>query len=237
MRRQKRTGKGAICAAIVFGLVSAIFFAAALVPKECAHDENRGEKSERNIYGTSIEAWFELVAGSSTVITHTPASWHIRLTIKPIGEGNVTNITAKIAFGAEFHITSVYASSGSVEKTSSGNGQMNSTKVTWRIDSLIDDESLDIILSTSLNPAGKQEFTSAGNYRLGSATIDIDGDSIEVNGPIVKAIDCGNDDDDDCPCNAQPEFTYSVNYTKSIYIEGVDGLQNLPLNTSFISDE
>lgn len=68
-------------------------------------------------------------------------------------------------------------SQGNLDVIKKGKGKMGATHLTWLVGNLTGDAELTMRIATRQNPAGKQEFTSPGNYSLND-------------GAWLKAISC-----------------------------------------------
>lgn len=111
-----------------------------------------------------------------TTTVGTDEYWQIRITVSvPVGwVGDITGVTVTDRFGAEIEIEEPFPVSithGTVSYTTKG----KSAKVflTWEIGTLSpgDWAALVIKVSTDLNPAGHQEYTSPNCYELNSGAV------------------------------------------------------------------
>ncbi|GAB6102898.1 hypothetical protein JCM16138_21210 [Thermococcus atlanticus] len=125
-----------------------------------------------------------LLEGNTTVPTHTYEEWKIRILVT--NGGIARNLTVRDTIPNEFDVdlNRTGASTGSYEFVEIGNSN-GATKLTWNV-SLEAGESayLDMLVYTKENPAGKQEFTSCGNYSLNDGAeieeLGIKSNSLEV---------------------------------------------------------
>lgn len=105
--------------------------------------------------------------GEETVCMFTEVEWRVVIVLRALDANGVTDIEVKDIFPAEYSINNVLTNMGTftVEPTGGGN---SATEVKWNIDALPYGAAarLVVILSTELNPAGIQEFTSPGTYDL-----------------------------------------------------------------------
>jgi hypothetical protein len=117
-----------------------------------------------------------LLSGNTTVFTNTRERWTFVISVENPRE----NSTVKDTIPGEFSIVSYSASTGSVSISNTGKAK----HVLW---TLSETGNLTITVETSLNPAGKQEFTSPGDYYLNEGA---ELDNIKTSPIIVHAI-CG----------------------------------------------
>ncbi len=117
-----------------------------------------------------------LLSGNTTVFTNTKERWTFIISVENPRE----NSTVRDTIPGEFSIVSYSASTGSVSISSTG----KSKHVLW---TLSETGNLTITVETSLNPAGKQEFTSPGDYYLNEGA---ELDNMKTSPIIVHAI-CG----------------------------------------------
>jgi len=113
--------------------------------------------------GVELEKF--LIAGNESVKTNEKMFWTFRISLT--NHGVLENFTVKDTIPAEFEVVSVETSAGSYTLKQSGNGEMGVTKLTWVVET-DKTEYIDVNVSTKLNPAGKQEFTSSGLHYLNS---------------------------------------------------------------------
>jgi hypothetical protein len=80
----------------------------------------------------------------------------------------LSDVVVKDVIPAELEIVSVSVTKGIVISEQPGKGKMGAIKLTWDIGTMEGDqtETLRLVIGTKKNPAGKQEFTSSGNYIL-----------------------------------------------------------------------
>ncbi len=135
------------------------------------------------------------IAGPDTVCTFTEESWKNAIHMR--ADDYVTDIYVKDIIPAEFSVEVTSFSHGEIEVTSLGQGH-GATMIEWWIDELQADEQamMMFVVTTQLNPAGNQEFTSCGTYTINPG-YDIhwtyQGETYESETPerTVVAIDCG----------------------------------------------
>ncbi|AFL94960.1 hypothetical protein CL1_0755 [Thermococcus cleftensis] len=103
----------------------------------------------------------ELLNGPLELPTHTYAEWTFRITVGNPGEEQT--LTIKDVIPGEFEIESIDPSAGTYTVTQTGAAY----HITWGV-YLGTGESahMNVTVYTKLNPAGKQEFTSCGDYIL-----------------------------------------------------------------------
>ncbi|MCK4758045.1 MAG: PKD domain-containing protein, partial [Thermoplasmata archaeon] len=108
------------------------------------------------------------IAGPDVVETHTKYGWTLRITVSNIGDSDAQDVVMHDVLPAELELVAFTKSTGTFTFKQNGGGQMGSTALTWEIGTMVSgqSETLDIVISTRLNPAGKQEFTSPGTYSL-----------------------------------------------------------------------
>jgi len=121
-----------------------------------------------------IDAFEQLqktVTGSLTIKEKTNVQWTVTFEITNPFSYTMTNIVITDRFGAEIEIDPPFPYSithGTVSYTTSG----KSAKVflTWNIGNLLPGETARLILlvSTDINPAGKQSYTTPGIYEMNS---------------------------------------------------------------------
>ncbi|AIF70243.1 hypothetical protein PAP_09325 [Palaeococcus pacificus DY20341] len=140
-----------------------------------------------------------LLEGNTTVPTHTYLEWKFRILVT--NHGIERNLTIKDVIPGEFGVDEnrTSASKGVYAFTPHG----KSTHLEWNV-TLEAEESayIDITIYTRKNPAGKQEFTSCGDYPLNDGATIKEYD-ITSNSLVVTAIcSCCNEcHDDDCDCH------------------------------------
>lgn len=106
----------------------------------------------------------------------TDVEWSMGITVELPDDwgGDVENVVVYDRFGAEIEIEEpfpVCISQGTVSYTTKGKSEKAFLK--WEIGTLSpgDTACLEILISTDLNPAGKQEYTSPGCYELNSGAV------------------------------------------------------------------
>jgi hypothetical protein len=127
----------------------------------------------------------ELISGSKKVCTHKYYEWVFRIYIE--NPGSEKNFVVKDTIPGEFEVNEneTYASEGYYEFTSHG----KSTHLTWKVQLGSGEGAyMDIKVYTRLNPAGKQEFTSCGEYYLNEGAY-IEGYDV-VSDPIIIEASC-----------------------------------------------
>ncbi len=136
--------------------------------------------------GPTIEK--ELISGDLEVPTHTYEQWTFRITVT--SPDVARNLTIKDVVPGEFDIDSIVPSAGTYSVAQTGAAH----HITWNVEVPADGSAhLDVTIHTKLNPAGKQEFTSCGEYPLNEGAEIVDYD-IKSNGINVTAkCDGGND--------------------------------------------
>ncbi|ADB57851.1 hypothetical protein [Archaeoglobus profundus] len=128
-----------------------------------------------------------LLSGSLNVKTHTLEYWTFRITLKNYGCGDY--FTVKDTIPAEFNVSSVNPSNGTYTICEHNCGKMSSTKLNWYVYvGSGEEEYMDVTVYTRLNPAGKQEFTSPGDYNLNDGA-EIVGLGIKSDSLVVHAYD------------------------------------------------
>ena len=110
----------------------------------------------------------EKISGPDIVVTHTPYNWTLRITLTNTGGSPAQGVVVYDVIPAEFGVAEYWASEGTASFVQSGDGELGSTSLTWIIGILSPGREavLEFTISTILNPAGKQEFTSPGIYSL-----------------------------------------------------------------------
>ncbi|QDA30689.1 hypothetical protein FH039_02355 [Thermococcus indicus] len=135
--------------------------------------------------GPTIEK--ELISGDTEVPAHTYQEWTFR--IRVTNPGIARNLTIKDAVKGEFEIDSITPSTGSYTVTQTGAAH----HIVWNIELNAGETAyMDVTIHTKLNPAGKQEFTSCGDYILNDGA-EIVGYNVTSNGIVVRATCEGND--------------------------------------------
>lgn len=140
-----------------------------------------------HVISNPIEIEKILLSGNTSVSTHTFEQWTFRITLKNYGSGSYFEV--KDTIPAEFNVSSVNPSNGTYTLCKPGKGNMNPTKLNWRVYvESGEEEYIDVSVYTRLNPAGKQEFTSPGDYILNEGA-EIVGLNVKSNGIMVHAYD------------------------------------------------
>lgn len=118
-----------------------------------------------NISSPTVKIEKQLFSGPETVKVGEKAQWTLRILLENNGRTNCYQIVDTIP--AELEVVNTNPSKGIVNVQKNGKGKMGSTRLLWSV-SLNNSENafLDITISTTQNPAGKQEFTSPGYYCL-----------------------------------------------------------------------
>ncbi|MEM0202832.1 MAG: hypothetical protein QXO16_00960 [Archaeoglobaceae archaeon] len=96
-----------------------------------------------------------LLSGKTVVKTHTKETWTFAISV----ENPKENSTVKDVIPGEFNIVSYSATTGNVSITTTGKAK----HIFWNVS---ESGTLTVTIETTLNPAGKQEFTSPGKYYL-----------------------------------------------------------------------
>lgn len=123
----------------------------------------------------------ELISGDLEVPTHTYEQWTFRITVT--SPDIARNLTVRDVIPGEFDIDSIVPSEGTFTVTQTGAAH----HITWEVELEANGSaSLDVTIHTKLNPAGKQEFTSCGEYPLNEGA-EIVGYDIRSNGINVTA--------------------------------------------------
>jgi len=102
----------------------------------------------------------EITAGESSVNVGIESEWTITITICSDGE-DLESVVVQGGIGADLVVTDPGVQG--VTLTKQGKGKMGATIVKWDIGTLAANNclDLDLVVTTRLNPNGKQEFTSA----------------------------------------------------------------------------
>ncbi|NJE11213.1 hypothetical protein [Thermococcus sp. MAR1] len=130
----------------------------------------------------------DLLTGELEVPAHTYQQWTFRISVT--SPELARNLTIKDVVPGEFDIDSIVPSAGTYSVVQTGAAH----HITWNVEVPADGSAhLDVTIHTKLNPAGKQEFTSCGEYPLNEGA-EIEGYEIRSDGINVTAIcDGGND--------------------------------------------
>ncbi len=106
--------------------------------------------------------------GPDVVETHTRYGWTLDITVTNLGGSDATDVIVHDVLPAELDLIDYTLTQGTLSYVQNGNDQMCSTSLTWNIGTMSPDgcATLTLVISTTTNPAGKQEFTSPGNYSL-----------------------------------------------------------------------
>ncbi|AEK73022.1 hypothetical protein GQS_05610 [Thermococcus sp. 4557] len=137
--------------------------------------------------GPTIEK--ELLSGPLELPTHTYAEWTFRITVTNPGEEQT--LTIKDVIPGEFEIESIDPSAGTYTVTQTGAAH----HITWEVHLGAGESAhMNVTVYTKLNPAGKQEFTSCGDYILneGAELVEygITSESITVHATCEGGGDC-----------------------------------------------
>ena len=95
--------------------------------------------------------------------------WSITIYVYNDGDSDMTDMVVTDNLGAEFEIDKIKkVTQGTVDWYTKGKSEK--VHLTWDVGTLLEGEGawLSFRMSTDLNPAGKQEFTSPGEYWLNS---------------------------------------------------------------------
>jgi Mg-chelatase subunit ChlD len=106
------------------------------------------------------------VSGDDKVFTHEYNEWGIEIIISNLGENTFFNIVVTATLPAEINCIGYLFLHGTLEIIEHGKGKSGAKEVRWTIESLEAHQKLTLSLQlcTTKNPAGLQEFTSAGEY-------------------------------------------------------------------------
>ncbi|MBE8539708.1 hypothetical protein [Geoglobus acetivorans] len=126
-----------------------------------ANGSARVETCTINITDPTLEIEKVLLSGNKSVRMGEKEYWTYRIVLKNYGSDEL--LTVKDVVPAEFEVIGFNQSSGNVTVTQTGHGMMGASKILWIVNAG-DVEYLDVEISTKMNPAGKQEFTSPGEY-------------------------------------------------------------------------
>ena len=147
------------------------------------------------------------ISGDDEVLTHTLSIWEVQITVFNPHEWKFEEIMVTTTLPAEIECTSHTLAQGELEISKHGKGESGSKGLEWEIGTLEEESEavLTLSLSTTLNPAGKQEFTSPGEYIIieGASLKGIDSStgkkiSVGPTAPItVVALDEDSEDPDD----------------------------------------
>jgi PKD repeat protein len=115
--------------------------------------------------GLKIEK--EKISGPDEVLTHTYNEWELRIVISGASSNNsYESVIVHDVLPAELKLLEYELSQGTLDVIKKGKGKMGATHLTWFVGNLSGDVELIMRITTRQNPAGKQEFTSPGNYSL-----------------------------------------------------------------------
>ncbi len=145
-------------------------------------------------------------SGPDEVFTHTKYGWVLQITVANTGDSDVLDVVVHDVLPAELELIDFTITTGVLIYGPNGVGQVGSTSLTWNIGTMAADEihTLELVISTKPNPAGKQEFTSPGTYSLNDGAWVSGNDAITGEGSLVGptpmitviAIDGGEQEDD-----------------------------------------
>jgi hypothetical protein len=96
------------------------------------------------------------------------ASWRVTVVVTNPNLSETRGVTVSDNFGGEFAVTGITPSQGTVQTTLSGVAQK--VHLEWTVGTIPAGGTarLQLVASTKLNPAGRQEYTSPGVYQLNS---------------------------------------------------------------------
>jgi hypothetical protein len=106
------------------------------------------------------------VSGDDEVFTHEYNEWGIEIIISNFGENIFFNIVVTATLPAEIDCIGYLFLYGTFEIIEHGMGKSGAKVVQWTIESIeaYQKLTLSLLLCTTKNPSGHQEFTSAGDY-------------------------------------------------------------------------
>ena len=108
------------------------------------------------------------ISGDDEVFTHTYAEWEITIIVTNIGDIDYHGAIMTSTLPAEIECIAYKFTHGALEITQHGKGKSGAKYLSWTIDVIGADENvtLSLLLCSSRNPAGHQEFTSPGEYMI-----------------------------------------------------------------------
>lgn len=106
------------------------------------------------------------VSGGDEIFTYEYNEWEVEIVISNFGDNTFFNIIVTATLPAEINCISYMFLFGTLEIIEHGKGKSGAKEVHWTIESLESHQklTLSLLLCTTKNPAGHQEFTSAGEY-------------------------------------------------------------------------
>jgi hypothetical protein len=124
---------------------------------------NPKEKQEE---GMSLE--MVKISGDDEVFTHEYNEWKIKIIVTNLDETAYQNVKITATLPAEINCIGYLFTHGILEIIQHGKGKSGAKEVCWTIESIGARQklTLELILSTTKNPAGHQEFTSPGEYTI-----------------------------------------------------------------------
>ncbi len=110
----------------------------------------------------------EKIEGPDVVETHTKSNWSLMIMVTNDGGSDAFAVTVHDVLPAELSLENYTVTQGTVMASQHGKGKMGSTAITWVVGTLNPGEvaTFTMMIATTTNPAGHQEFTSPGNYSL-----------------------------------------------------------------------
>ncbi len=106
------------------------------------------------------------ISGDDEVLTHTHNLWEVQIIVVNLHEHGLDEILVTTTLPAEIGFLNYTLSQGELQISGHGKGKSGSKSVSWDVGSLEGHEGAALVLTLgpTLNPAGKQEFTSPGEY-------------------------------------------------------------------------
>ena len=190
-----------------------------------------------------------LIEGDLVVPLYTKVNWILNITVTNNGVYNQTNVTVKDTIPGEYYVVSTDPTDN-VTITQTGSAH----HITWKVGTLEPGESKTLLvnITTKKNPAGKQEFTTCGNYSLNEGA-EVESDQceagptehIEVEVPCEEEPYCGDNiinqeweecdgtDDQACPFLCQNDCTCLEVYPKIHFPHQYPNETGLDVNATF----
>jgi hypothetical protein len=128
------------------------------------------------------------VMGDDEVFTHGYYEWEIEIVLTNLGEKTYHEISVFATLPAEIECIGYLFPHGILEIKQNGKGKSGAWQVSWKVETIKAEEkiTLSLLLCTANNPAGFQEFTSAGEYKIIKDTyLTCEGISIDPIDPLV----------------------------------------------------
>ena len=163
--------------------------------------------------GLSLEKTVVCSNGSGTVdLDEIPVGVEVTceytITVCAVDGQTINEVVVKDNFSAELEVTG--DATGVEVGAHRGKKGRGATPVTWEVGQLTNDECAMIstlVTTTNTNPAGKQRYSSCGDFELNSGPtatgIDEDtGDEVSVEGEplVVRVVNSGDPEDSDADC-------------------------------------